>query len=271
MPSSGADMSAFLRSVFLLSLAVAAVAAAASCSDPVVAEPEFDDADVRILFVGNSLTFTNDLPGVVATVAQVAGHSTSTLSITGAGWALEDHWNFGELAEWIRKLRPDVVIMQQGPSSLPESRVNLIAWSDTVARVVREVGGTPALLMVWPELARFSAFGDVRESYRRAAAAVDGIFIPAGDAFRALHEQHPELDPYGPDDFHPSRMGTVVSALVVVRALFGAPVSGLPAKMVPSGPGLPTITLTEDEARVLQALADSVVDAPASTTAHPRY
>ena len=226
-------------------------------------EPAFDDADVRILFVGNSLTYTNDLPGVVATMAEAAGRSVATLSIVGGGYALEDHWAMG-LAARIRDLRPDVVVLQQGPSSLPESRDNLVAWSDTVARVVREVGATPALLMVWPELTRFGVFDDVHDSYAAAATAVGGVFIPAGDAFRALHEGHPELEPYGADAFHPSAMGTVVSAYVVVRVLLGVRAADLPAEMRPTDPKLPRVLLTEDQARVLRSVADSVVDAPLS-------
>lgn len=243
-------------------VAAAVVSTVPACGSPTEPDPPttFGEGDVRILFVGNSLTYTNDLPGVVGTIADAAGESVAILSLTAGNYAIMDHWRQG-LPEYIRELEPDLVVLQQGPSSLQDSRSNLIIWTDSVARVAAEVGARPALLMVWPELARYEVFPDVRESYRLAAEGVDGVFIPAGDAFKALRDTHPEWDPYGIDQFHPSDKGTVISAYVVVRALLGARVTGLPAQMNPVDPALPRISMTEDQARTFQELADAAVDA----------
>ncbi len=219
----------------------------------------FGEGDVRVLFVGNSLTYVNDLPGVVGTISEAAGKSVATLSIAKPNYAIQDHWAAG-LAQRIRTLGPDFVVLQQGPSSLPDSRVNLVVWTDSVGRVAREVGAVPVLLMVWPEVQRLEAFDAVRESYRAAAEQVDGVFAPAGEAFRALHELHPELEPYGADGFHPSAFGTVVSALVVVRSLFGVRVTGLPAHMTPTDQRRPTVHLDTAAAAILQAVADTAID-----------
>lgn len=259
-----------LRTIRLFEIVVSLMAASASCggTSPTSTVPTFDgEAEVRVLFVGNSLTYANDLPGMVATISAVAGASVSTATIAYPNYALQDHWASG-LADRIRTSRPTVVVMQQGPSSLPESRANLVEWTDSVARVAREVGATPALLMVWPELARFYVFDAVRDSYHAAAEHVDGTFIPAGEAFRALRERHPEMDPYGTDGFHPSELGTVVSAFVVVRTLLGVRVTDLPS-VLDAGGDTPRITLTDEEAHVLTSLADSVGDAWAATNPSP--
>jgi hypothetical protein len=133
-------------------------------------------------------------------------------------------------------------------------------WTDSVGRAAREVDATPVLLMVWPEVQRLEAFDAVRESYLAAAEQVAGVFAPAGEAFRYLHESHPELEPYGVDGFHPSAFGTVVSALVLVRSLFGERVTGLPAVMRSTDPRRPTVNLREQDAAVLQDAADTAVD-----------
>ncbi len=220
--------------------------------------PELADADLRILFVGNSLTYTNDLPGAVATVAAAVGRDVSVASVAFPNFALEDHWNRG-VAATIREMRPDIVVMQQGPSSLPENQAHLAAWSSVLTEVVREVGGQPALLMVWPGLDRDFAFDAVRDSYRAAADSVGGTFIPAGEALRALHAARPDLTPYGPDGFHPSDIGTVLAAYVVVGTLLGMEVGGLPAELEPGVHGGRSIRLSVEAAGVLQATADSVV------------
>jgi hypothetical protein len=232
--------------------------------------PSFDpDADLKVLFVGNSLTFANDLPGMVGTVSEAAGYHWSTTMVAGANFALQDHWAAG-IGATIRDLEPDVVVLQQGPSSLPASRINLIAWTDTLSGAIRAAGGTPALLMVWPELARYSVMDAVRESYRAAAEKVDGVFIPAGEAFRRLHDGHPDLEPYGPDGFHPSRMGTLVSALAVVRSLSGEPLPSLPSSMVPSDPERPTVQVSSGDLQVLRAAVEEAASAFASSNASSR-
>ncbi|HMH56655.1 MAG TPA: hypothetical protein VK535_10390, partial [Gemmatimonadales bacterium] len=81
----------------------------------------------RVLFVGNSLTYANDLPGTVALLASGAGDSVEVESVTRPGFALIDHVEGGSNAvEVIRSRRWDYVVLQQGPSSLPLSRDTLI-------------------------------------------------------------------------------------------------------------------------------------------------
>lgn len=221
--------------------------------------PELPEAEVRILFVGNSLTFVNDLPSLVRTVAEVAGHSVATAVQASPDFSLEEHWRFG-IAGLIRGLRPDLVVMQQGPSSLPENQLHLRAWADSVARVVTEVGGTPALLMVWPSRERAFAFDAVRDSYLSASVAVGGLFMPAGEAWRAAWSVTPSLPLWGPDGFHPTQLGSLVAALTVVRTIFESPVGGLPARLVPTTPGLPTVILTPEVADVVYQAVDLTVE-----------
>lgn len=228
-------------------------------------EGALPDADVRILFLGNSLTAYNNLPGLVA-IAKAGGHSVEALGRVAPNYSLEEHWRSGA-ADQIRELRPDIVVFQQGPSSLDESRRHLLAWTDTFAPLLREVGATPAFLMVWPETGRLHVFDAVRDNYKAAADRADGLFLPAGEAWRPLvpgagaAETVAGPNPYGPDGFHPSYPGSVLAAYVVVRALFGTPVLGLPARMVPGDGRNPEVVLDPGDATVLQRLADETVEA----------
>jgi len=100
--------------------------------------------------------------------------------------------------------------------------------------VIREAGGEPALFMVWPGSDRAHAFAAVREAYRNAALAVDGLFVPAGEAWRAVWEADPDQALYGADGFHPSRRGSFVAALTVFAVLFDEDLRGLPVIEVPA-------------------------------------
>src|SRR3954451_3209442 len=124
-----------------------------------------------VLFVGNSLTSTNDLPARTAALAAAAGHPLRVSSVTLPGASLGDHWQDGRALAAIQDGHWDVVALQQGPSTRPESRADLVASARKFAAPIRAGGGRPALLVVWP-LPRQAAAA-VSTSYRAAAQATD--------------------------------------------------------------------------------------------------
>jgi hypothetical protein len=191
----------------------------------------------RVLFVGNSLTATNDLPAVVSGLARATGRSLEYRTIAFGGYALEDHWARGDARAALASRSWDIVVLQQGPSALPESQINLREWASRFADEARAAGTRPALLTVWPESYRRGALRDVIASYRRAAAAARADLFPAGLAWRIAWGCRPGLALYGPDGFHPSALGTYAAALVLYGRLFKAPLVGIrapiPARVAP--------------------------------------
>lgn len=187
---------------------------------------------LRVLFVGNSLTATNDLPAVVAALAKTLGPSEIEYrTIAPGGTSLEDHWAAGEAPDELASGDWDAVVLQQGPSALPESQVNLREWAVRFADAARANGVRPALLTVWPEKERLSVFAHVISSYANAAEAADAELYPAGLAWRAAWRRSPQLPLYGPDGFHPSPLGTYLTALVVLAGLMDEPPIGLPFRI----------------------------------------
>jgi hypothetical protein len=185
---------------------------------------------LRVLFIGNSLTAANNLPQMVSDIAEAAGTPRIlTGAVTAANVSLEDHWQSGEARAAIARGGWNVVVLQQGPSSLPESQVLLRGSARRFGLEIRKSGAKPALYMVWPSKARFRDFDGVSTSYTRAAADVEGMLLPAGDAWRAAWQRDADLPLYGGDQFHPSRLGTYLAALVIYETLTGRTTVGLPA------------------------------------------
>jgi hypothetical protein len=176
---------------------------------------------LRVLFVGNSLTHTNDLPAVVATLARGLGTELEYRTIAPGGTSLEDHWKAGTVPAELASGRWDAVVMQQGPSALPDSQVNLREWAERLAEHARGHGTRPALLTVWPESYRSAALPEVISSYANAADAAGAELYAAGVAWQSAWKRSPALRLYGPDGFHPSPLGTYLAALVVVAGLTG--------------------------------------------------
>lgn len=202
------------------------------------------DAPSRVLFVGNSLTFANDLPGMVSALARAAGHRLECETVAHPDFSLEDHWRQGDARQAIARGGWDVVVLQQGPSALRESRLLLVNYTRRFDAEIRKAGATTALYMVWPAASRRGDAAAVSGSYTAAANAVRGTLLPAGDAFREAWRQDARLPLLGPDGFHPTTAGTYLAALVIYERLSGHP----PPTTAPPG-------VSPAQAAVLQAAA----------------
>jgi hypothetical protein len=211
----------------------------------------------RVLFIGNSLTYFNDLPGTVAQLASSVNETVEVASVARPNFALIDHVNGKSNAvEVIQTGDWDYVVLQQGPSSLDLSRDTLILATRLLDPYIRAAGGRSALLMVWPESTRFEFFDAVRVSYQLAAQEVDGLFLPAGEAWLGAWAIDTQLPLYGPDGYHPSELGTYLAALVVYEGITGHDARSLPAEATVAGRKL---SVPPSRVRLLQRAAHEAV------------
>lgn len=176
----------------------------------------------RILFIGNSLTYANDLPAMVCALARAAGRQAVCASVAKPDYGLEEHWNEGRVQKEIAR-GWDVVVLQQGPSALPESRRLLVSYARKLDGEIRKAGARPALYMVWPSQTRRGDFPAVSQSYAVAARQIEGVLLPAGDAWRAVWDIDDRIQLYSDDGFHPSHSGSYLAAVVIYSQLFGTP------------------------------------------------
>ena len=169
--------------------------------------------------------------------------------VAPGGVSLEEHWRSTGARQALEEAPWDAVVLQQGPSTLPESRAHLQLWTRRWANEVRAHGARPALLGAWPEAERRDAFRAAIESHASAATAADATLLPVAAAWRAAWRRDPGLELYGPDGFHPSELGTQLAALVVYAGLTGADPEELP------------LDLDDDVAGILRAAAGEALAA----------
>lgn len=222
-----------VRSLLARATAITLLVAGAACLPLVRAEDATPAEELRVLFVGNSLTYTNDLPGMVGRIAKANNRKMKTKSISFPDFALFDHAEKGDAAKEIAKGRWNVVVMQQGASGAPENRAYLIDYTKRFDVDIRKAGGRPALYQVWPSASRAGDFDRVCESYRLAAEAVDGLLMPVGDAWKDVLKSDPSIKLYSEDGLHPTVAGTLLAALVMYEQLYREPPAKLPRFDVP--------------------------------------
>lgn len=211
----------------------------------------------RVLFIGNSLTTTNDLPGMVEALAEQARLRGRIVcrAVAKPNFGLEEHWTDGEALRAIRSARWTHVVLQQGPSSLPESRRVLREYTKKFADAAHGRGARVVLYGVWPPRDRLAFQKDVTESYRQAATDVGGELIAVGDAWRWAWQRDPKLPLYGWDGFHPSQLGTYLAALMFLERLTGTSPVGLPSPRESRSPVLRQIDVAASALSVVQQAA----------------
>lgn len=220
-------------------------------------EPLPDGPGTRVLFIGNSHTFTHNLPGMVEAMAKAGGKHVLQRSWAQGGTSLRDHLD-RDAAKLLTRDKWDYVVLQQGASSLPESRADLKASAIEWARLVRAKGAKPVLYMVWPRNAQADGFALVSKSYREAGEAADCAVFAAGEAWNAALKDDPQLPLYSIDGNHADPAGTYLAALVVTHGLVGVRPDAVPSTLDLGDVG--PVEIPEGVAAKLRRAATAVID-----------
>ena len=94
---------------------------------------------VSILFIGNSLTYYNNLPELVKQNAKKYDLKVKYEMVAKPNYAIVDHWAEGKVQKLITMKKFDYVILQQGPSSQNEGRQMLIESGKNYRKRLLEV------------------------------------------------------------------------------------------------------------------------------------
>jgi hypothetical protein len=180
-------------------------------------QPEL--AYVRILFVGNSLTYANNLPKLVREVGMRNDIRIQTEMLAYANYALEDHWNDGELQILIAKGNYDYVVVQQGPSSQADGKAMLLDYGARIKTLCDKQDTKLAFYMVWPARVNYHTFAGVITNYSLAASHTNSILCPVGQVWKNHFDSTQDFSNYGADGFHPSLAGSQRAAAVIFESL----------------------------------------------------
>ncbi|NOS90284.1 MAG: SGNH/GDSL hydrolase family protein [Cyclobacteriaceae bacterium] len=181
------------------------------------------DSTLHILFVGNSLTYTNNLPELVSKEARTQRINLITEMLAFPNYALEDHWQDRELQRRIMNGKFDFVIVQQGPSSQSDGREMLLDFGARIKNLCDQHDSKLVFFMVWPARTNWNTFPGVIRNYTEAAMATKSILCPVGSEWKQYIESTADYSYYGPDQFHPSLKGSQNAAAMIFKVLLENP------------------------------------------------
>jgi hypothetical protein len=219
---------------------------------------------LRVLFIGNSYTYVNDLPGMFSELARSGGHQVEVGTIVEGGFALENHVEASQIGRTLTSSQWDYVVLQE-QSQLPSveySRTNFMYPAVRIlVKQIRSNHAQPLLFETWGHRYGYPENGmpsyesmqyEIDQGYLTIARELNVPVAQVGLAwFRAL-KNDPELQLWQEDGSHPSEQGTYLAACVFYVTLYKESPVGLNYRG----------NLSEEVATQLQEAAASILVNP---------
>lgn len=216
--------------------------------DDVAAQPDTGPAKkLRILFLGNSYTYVNDLPAMTQQFAQAAGVKLEQVSVTQGGATLQVLIDqTAAVATIAQGGWSHVVLQDQSVEPAGDPASFLSAAAHVLAVDATQVGAEVAFYQTWPRKPGDALYQQawtggtpeklgkkLHDAYEKAAQQNGGVRVPVGDAWLLMLAKHPEVNLYQADGSHPVAAGTYLGACVFAVTL--AHVDPLQVKWLPDG------------------------------------
>lgn len=190
----------------------------------------------KVLFIGNSYTYFNNLPGMLTDLSTSLGDYVQPTSQVAGGATFQDHATNPATYTAINSADWDFVVLQaqsQEPS-FPDSQVNseTLPFAEQMADSIRNnsICSNILMFMTWgrengdPQWVPISTFDGMnsrlRNAYIRMADSIDASISPVGVAWKYVRDNYPSIQLYSPDGSHPSLEGSYLAACTFYASLF---------------------------------------------------
>ncbi|MCP4219001.1 MAG: hypothetical protein GY765_30485 [bacterium] len=234
---------------------------------PTPEKEEVSETAVKVLFIGNSLTYYNSMPILFSKLAEAAGKEIYTDQATPGGVPLTYHADSNDTSQKIRSQQWDYVNLQAGDiTAFPDMYGEAVTTVNRLGDQIHVNNPDSKILfqMVWGfkngvtirELNGENVFYSYDEYQRKihdgtiyVANETGTTVSPVGWAWHAVVEERPQLELFDVDKSHPSLKGSYLAACVFYVVIFNESVTGVPYYN----------QLSEEEAVYLQGVASATV------------
>src|SRR5689334_7964692 len=223
----------------------------------------------RVLFLGNSYTYFNDMPAILAELAK-AGHqcTVETRMVAPGGKTLKDHWESSASRGALNSQSWDFVVLQdqstlgvnfyfQGLARVGGDEL-FRPYAELWANEIRQHHATPVFYLTWARKATPIDQAALNYAYIHAAKTTHSLVAPVGLAWARVTQTAPGIDLYYRDGAHPSPAGSYLAACAIYAAIFGKSPVNLPSRISGVPVNLETEELEPDKTVVLADLPTPV-------------
>lgn len=220
------------------------------------------DEEKRLLIIGNSYTFCNDLPALIQAMADADKLAMQVDSYTAGAMSLRGFLNSPQHRKGLSMLEKgnyDYILLQdqsQTPAYKPEETLDSVQRWSTLAR---KHGAKPVLFMTWAHAEQTDGnkvrlqtamHEDTAKTYCKAAINSKAKVAPVGEAWRRWYAKHPNAPLHTKDMSHPTPEGTYLAACVIYSTITGKSATSIPVRLKSS-----PVRISAAKARELQKIA----------------
>ena len=176
---------------------------------------------IRVLFLGNSHTFYNDMPAIVRDLAAERGVDLRPTMLTMGGMGLDWHARMEQTRFNILYGQYDVAVLQHKAHPMGD----LSAMEDgakTIAAMLAQAATRIVLYETWTRKGDEASQPAMSAAYERLAAELPATLAPVGDRWQAYRLAHPSVELYAEDGGHASPAGSRLAAETLLDAILQA-------------------------------------------------
>jgi hypothetical protein len=177
---------------------------------------------LRVLFVGNSYSFTSNMPHLVSLLSDSTAIKLITAKSATGGATLKDHWTHQKglkTKKIIRKGNYDIVVIQEHSMGTIEKKNDFLNYTKKLCDLVKASGAKPYLYVTWARQ-KVPQYQDIiTEVYREAAKENNCNLVLVGEAWKFARSLRPDIELFKTDGSHPSNLGAFLTACVFVNDL----------------------------------------------------
>ena len=212
---------------------------------------------LKILFIGNSFTYANDMPHILQGLAASRNRKLDVAMHAPGGCTLEKHWRDGKAAELIGGKKWDVVVLQESSTGPIENPKSMKEFAGKLHELIKKQGARTILFMTWARQDKAASQRRIAIAYEETAKELGATVVPVGIAWQKARSAGKPFTLHAADKIHPNELGSYLAACVFFAALVDRKTDGLPGRLVFNGNTLSNIP-TADAAR-LQRIARETV------------
>lgn len=174
----------------------------------------------KILFVGNSHTYMNDMPFLFKEVFERSCREVCDVTMLAySGRDLEWHRKeYFSLRFALLYGNYDYCVIQQAAHPFPEKSTTMENGREIID-LCRKTGTIPVLYMTWAEKAYPENQKKMIDVYTELAEESGALLAKAGIVWQSVRQEAPEIDLFFKDGEHASPYGDLLIAAVLCRTL----------------------------------------------------
>lgn len=173
---------------------------------------------LKILFIGNSHTYFNDMPAMVAADAEKSGFTCEVTMLAHGGWFLAQHVEEPDVKFNILYGRYDYVVLQEHSHPFgPEEK--LYEAVRTLNNWIRQAGSIPVIYATWARKDEESEQERMNRAHAKIVEEIGGILAPVGQGWWTVKKSHPDIEMYFEDGAHASKCGSEYAAKIIWESI----------------------------------------------------